>query len=137
MGRVSDFGGHANERGRGCAANLTKANAYSYRCNSCGHVSYYTKTQVGRMKHQPHCVACGGTTEETDSSFERRTGVKKKHVGKMLGRCVTEYCPGRFRENLNVEFSKQLVCRFCFKRFRSTTGLKLHYEDSHGFVDEF
>ncbi len=137
MAQVSDFGGRSQDRGRGYVAKIDKAKVLSYRCLSCGHMSFYTRVQVARMRHQPHCVACGAVTEETDASFERRAGVKKKHVAKLIGNVMVEASPGKFREDAIMLGSKDKQCRFCFKRFRSVIALKLHYEDAHDFKEEF
>lgn len=124
--RVSDYGGHAQDRKRGNATDR-KAITYSYRCLSCGHVTHFTVLQLARLKAQPRCVACGGGTEETEASFQRRTGMSKTDVPKMLGKVTEKDSRGRIRESSLG--AKPFICEACGKGFRTEIGHKLHVEE--------
>jgi hypothetical protein len=53
----------------------------------------------------------------------------------MIGRFAEKCKNGRVVEEGGQ--LKLLSCRVCYKAFRSTVGLKLHMEETHGLVDEF
>ena len=128
MPYVSDYGGNARQRGAAGGRKQQGQQNNSYRCLSCGKVSYYTKIQVARLKHHPHCTKCGGATEETEASFKRRVGKGKKVVGKIVGNMVVEYAPGKFQ---CVEGVRAGRCPVCDKPFRNPAAMRLHVEESH------
>lgn len=130
MAQVSDYGGNCHERGRGYSTKVAKDKCRSYRCCSCGKLTFYTHLQISRMKSQPRCGACGSTTEESEASFKRNTGVSKVKVPKLAGKID-------LGEDACILDPHPFECRFCFLRFRAGVALKLHYEEKHDYYEEF
>ena len=120
MAKLSDFGGHAHERGRGYTSQVRKGSTSSFRCLDCGRLFYVSRKVVARG-HRVACHNCGGTGEETEASLKRRLGIGKKDIPANTGR-VPE---------LDKYEYKQHECSVCGKRFRSWVGLLLHCEDNH------
>lgn len=110
---VADCHGNAYKRRSGTVA-LSTEKLRSHRCRACGHLNYFTRLQVSRMKTNPHCLQCGGPTEETKSSTRRRLGGKPAQA----------------------ELSNSITCFFCHRPFRSKIARKLHYEEAHHFTEE-
>lgn len=121
--RVSDYGGHCYNRGCGVSTGRNTP-VFSYRCtdSQCRHLTYYTAVQINRMKSQPRCGKCGGTTEETDPSYARRTGMKKKDVPQLIA---------QIDESVTGTLSKPFACPHCAERFRSMAGWNLHIQEKH------
>lgn len=120
MARISDFGG--NGYGTGRTQKIRKETTRSLRCLHCDLLFYMTHAQAARAGKQ-HCPKCGGPGEETEPSFRRRVGLKRKEVASAIS--------STFNDN------KPNVCRLCHKAFRTSVALKLHYEDLHSFAEQF
>ncbi len=134
MPYVSDFGGNAQDRGDGYVTKLEKTKVVSFRCNDCAKLFYLTHAQNARRKAGARCPKCGGLGEETDSSVHRRLGTHKKDVGKLVGKVAAKV--GRSIVSMDTS-DKPFMCNECYKAFRSSVGLKLHYEEAHDRVFDF
>jgi transcription elongation factor Elf1 len=105
--RVSDYGGYNQDRNR-ASVSRGKEKLRSFRCLECNHITFYSKIQLARMRHAPHCIKCAGQTQETETSYSRNVNV-----------------------NNILDTGKSLLCPVCQKLFRSSVGLKLHLEEMH------
>jgi uncharacterized protein YlaI len=136
MARVSDYGGHAHDRGHGDCTKLKKEYVLSFLCDGCHHRFYLTHPQRNRMKAGARCPKCGGLGEETEASVKRRLGCHKTDIPKMLGKLdAFKDHTGRVVET--PDLSRDNQCRFCHRPFRSSIAMKIHMEETHGFFEEF
>ena len=132
MGNISDYGGNRyRRRGGGKCSKLRKENTRSYYCLSCGKLFYLTLAQTARVTSS-RCPHCGGTGEETEASFKRRSGMTKKSAAKLTGNLGTV-----IRGQLAVlrEY-KPFLCSGCGKAFRSEVAMRLHAEENHAATGE-
>ena len=73
--RILDYGGVHAQTGKPGSEDQRDKN--SYRCNDCNSLQYATIQQATRSALL-HCVHCGGSLEETESSRQRRLEREKR-----------------------------------------------------------